>query len=124
MQTSVCKILSLHRRKSAPLTLQRRFMLRFSFPTFSRPFALVSVFVLLYASLLFAMQKPNKSASRTPQPAMKKPLLVAHRGASGYAPEHTLAAYQLAIEQGADFVEQDLQITKDGHFVCLHDPEL
>ncbi|HST23912.1 MAG TPA: glycerophosphodiester phosphodiesterase family protein, partial [Blastocatellia bacterium] len=47
-------------------------------------------------------------------------LLVAHRGASGYAPEHTLAAYTLAIEQGADFVEQDLQLTKDGHFVCLH----
>ncbi len=53
-----------------------------------------------------------------------KLLLVAHRGASGYAPEHTLAAYTLAIEQGADFVEQDLQLTKDGHFVCLHDPDL
>lgn len=51
-------------------------------------------------------------------------LLVAHRGASGYAPEHTLAAYGLAIEQSADFVEQDLQLTKDGHFVCLHDPDL
>jgi glycerophosphoryl diester phosphodiesterase len=53
-----------------------------------------------------------------------KPLLVAHRGASGYAPEHTLAAYQLAMEQGADFVEQDLQLTKDGVFVCLHDADL
>jgi glycerophosphoryl diester phosphodiesterase len=61
-------------------------------------------------------------------PAASKPdnklLLVAHRGASGYAPEHTLAAYQLAIEQGADFVEQDLQLTKDGIFVCLHDADL
>lgn len=46
---------------------------------------------------------------------------VAHRGASSYAPEHTLAAYQLAIDQGADYVEQDLQITKDGVLVCLHD---
>ncbi len=53
-----------------------------------------------------------------------KLLLVAHRGASGYAPEHTLAAYTLAIEQGADFVEQDLQLTKDGYFICLHDPDL
>lgn len=53
-----------------------------------------------------------------------KLLLVAHRGASGYAPEHTLAAYSLAIKQGADFVEQDLQLTKDGRFVCLHDPDL
>ncbi len=50
-----------------------------------------------------------------------KKILVAHRGASSYAPEHTLAAYRLAIEQKADFVEQDLQITKDGVLVCLHD---
>ncbi|MFY9556358.1 MAG: glycerophosphodiester phosphodiesterase family protein [Blastocatellia bacterium] len=56
--------------------------------------------------------------------ARGKPLLIAHRGASGYAPEHTLAAYQLAIKQGAAFVEQDLQITKDGALVCLHDPDL
>jgi glycerophosphoryl diester phosphodiesterase len=48
-------------------------------------------------------------------------ILVAHRGASAYAPEHTLAAYRLALEQGADFVEQDLQISKDGVLVCLHD---
>jgi glycerophosphoryl diester phosphodiesterase len=46
---------------------------------------------------------------------------VAHCGASAYAPEHTRAAYRLAIEQGADYVEQDLQITKDGMLVCLHD---
>ncbi len=57
------------------------------------------------------------------QPATKT-LLIAHRGASAYAPEHTLAAYQLAIEQGADFVEQDLQVTKDGVLVCLHDADL
>jgi glycerophosphoryl diester phosphodiesterase len=55
---------------------------------------------------------------------LNKPLLIAHRGASGYAPEHTLIGYQLAIDQGADFVEQDLQITKDGVLVCLHDPDL
>jgi glycerophosphoryl diester phosphodiesterase len=53
------------------------------------------------------------------QPARKQ--LVAHRGASAYAPEHTAAAYRLAMEQGADFVEQDLQVTKDGQLVCLHD---
>lgn len=51
-------------------------------------------------------------------------LLVAHRGASAYAPEHTLAAYRLAIEQRADFVEQDLAVTRDGVLVCLHDPTL
>ncbi len=49
---------------------------------------------------------------------------VAHRGASAYAPEHTLAAYQLAIEMGADYVEQDLAVTKDGILICLHDASL
>lgn len=51
-------------------------------------------------------------------------LLVAHRGASAYAPEHTLASYRLALEQRADYVEQDLGLTKDGVLVCLHDPTL
>lgn len=51
-------------------------------------------------------------------------LLVAHRGASAYAPEHTLAAYRLALDQGADFVEQDLAATRDGVLICLHDPTL
>lgn len=49
---------------------------------------------------------------------------VAHRGASAYAPEHTLAAYRLALAQGADFVEQDLAVSKDGVLICLHDPTL
>ena len=44
-------------------------------------------------------------------------ILIAHRGASAYAPEHTLAAYRLAIEQGADYVEQDLGVTRDGVLV-------
>ncbi|MEZ5283360.1 MAG: glycerophosphodiester phosphodiesterase family protein [Vicinamibacterales bacterium] len=57
-------------------------------------------------------------------PHYTRKTLVAHRGASGYAPEHTLAAYRLAIEQGADFVEQDLAVTKDGILICLHDPSL
>jgi glycerophosphoryl diester phosphodiesterase len=50
-----------------------------------------------------------------------KPLVIAHRGASGYLPEHTLAAYWMAIEQGADFVEPDLVITKDGVLVARHE---
>ena len=50
--------------------------------------------------------------------------LIAHRGASGYAPEHTRAAYLLAIQQGADFVEQDLVLTKDRQLICLHDVTL
>lgn len=72
--------------------------------------------------VLTALAAIGTSPSQTQQ--INKPLLIAHRGASGYAPEHTLAAYKLAIEQGADFVEQDLQVTKDGVLICLHDPDL
>jgi glycerophosphoryl diester phosphodiesterase len=53
-----------------------------------------------------------------------KKTLVAHRGASAYAPEHTAAAYRLAIQMGADFVEQDLAVTKDNVLICIHDPTL
>lgn len=54
----------------------------------------------------------------------KKKTVVAHRGASAYAPEHTAAAYRLAIEMSADFVEQDLAVTKDRVLICLHDASL
>jgi glycerophosphoryl diester phosphodiesterase len=50
--------------------------------------------------------------------------LIAHRGASGYAPEHTIPSYTLAMQQHADFVEPDLAVTKDNVFVCLHDDTL
>lgn len=59
----------------------------------------------------------------TSQGATQK-VLVAHRGASAYAPEHTKAAYDLAIEQGADYVEQDLGVTRDGMLVSIHDATL
>jgi len=59
--------------------------------------------------------------AKTTTPTTSRKILVAHRGASAYAPEHTLEAYNLALKQGADFVEQDLQITRDGVLVCLHD---
>ena len=52
------------------------------------------------------------------------PLVIAHRGASGERPEHTLAAYRLAIEQGADFIEPDLVPTRDGVLIARHENEL
>jgi glycerophosphoryl diester phosphodiesterase len=52
------------------------------------------------------------------------PLVIGHRGASGLRPEHTLEAYQLAIEQGVDFIEPDLVLTKDGVMVARHEPVL
>ena len=50
-----------------------------------------------------------------------KPLVWAHRGASGYAPENTLAAFQKAVDLGADGVELDIQLTKDEQIVVIHD---
>ena len=50
--------------------------------------------------------------------------VIAHRGASWDAPEHTFAAYDLALAQGADWIEQDLQMTRDGQLVVLHDDSL
>lgn len=51
-------------------------------------------------------------------------IVIAHRGASGYLPEHTLAAYELAVRMGADFIEPDLQLTSDGQLVAMHDTTL
>lgn len=52
------------------------------------------------------------------------PLVIGHRGASGERPEHTLASYQLAIDQGADFIEPDLVLTQDGVMIARHEPML
>jgi len=60
-------------------------------------------------------------AAVSAQTLAPKKILIAHRGASAYAPEHSADAYRLAIAQGADFVEQDLAVTKDGVLVSIHD---
>ena len=55
---------------------------------------------------------------------LRRKAVIGHRGASAYAPEHTLRSYHLALDQGADAVEQDLHVTNDGVLVCLHDRTL
>ena len=71
---------------------------------------------MTFALLAFAsVAVPAIAAAQT------KPLVVAHRGASAYRPEHTLAAYELAIDQGADYVEPDLVSTKDGVLIARHE---
>ncbi len=50
--------------------------------------------------------------------------IIAHRGASGHAPEHTFASWDRALEMGADYIEQDLQMTRDGELVVIHDATL
>src|SRR3712207_9144496 len=62
--------------------------------------------------------------SPTALDTMPKPIVIAHRGASGHRPEHTLEAYRLAIEMGADFIEPDLVSTKDGVLVARHENEI
>ncbi|RMI27625.1 glycerophosphodiester phosphodiesterase, partial [Streptomyces triticirhizae] len=52
------------------------------------------------------------------------PTVVAHRGASGYRPEHTIGSYQLGLDLGADIIEQDLVPTRDGHLVCRHENDI
>lgn len=55
---------------------------------------------------------------------MRSPWIIAHRGASGQAPENTLAAFERAVQVGSPFIETDLQLTRDAHFVAIHDGTL
>lgn len=77
----------------------------------NRPIVIVHVLVLVVLSMACAAAAAEKA-------------IIAHRGASGYLPEHTLAAYAAAYVQGADYLEPDLAITRDGVLVCLHDMTL
>ena len=66
----------------------------------------------------------GQASVRHPAGHERSPLVIAHRGASGYVPEHTLGAYALAVMMGADYVEPDLVMTRDGKLVARHDNEL
>ncbi|GAB95121.1 glycerophosphoryl diester phosphodiesterase [Kineosphaera limosa] len=106
------------------------------------PFALVGTVALTLSTLAaapvvnaappptgspLAAQAPADTAAKPPHPHQKRPgepLIVAHRGASGYRPEHTIAAYELAAAMGADYIEPDLVLTKDGMLVDRHEPEI
>lgn len=98
-----------------------------------------SLATLLAAATLTAAQMPASAAPAgrgddgrghvkkndyTTTKGMPSPLVVAHRGASGYRPEHTLAAYELAVAMGADYIEPDLVSTKDGVLVDRHENEI
>ncbi|MDP3491057.1 MAG: glycerophosphodiester phosphodiesterase family protein [Phenylobacterium sp.] len=72
------------------------------------------------ASIPLALAFAAPSLARSP----RRPLVIAHRGASGERPEHTLLAYQRAIDQGCDFIEPDLVMTRDGVLVARHENEI
>jgi len=77
--------------------------------------------------LALAMAVGMMGCRTAPEPrdsSVEGKLVIAHRGASGYLPEHTLAAYAMAYALGADFIEPDLVRTRDGAFICLHDIHL
>jgi glycerophosphoryl diester phosphodiesterase len=85
--------------------------------------------VLLLAALALAVSGVEAASPVTDTATWrtldgKPPLVIAHRGASGYRPEHTIASYTLAIEQGADYIEPDLVATRDGHLIARHEPLL
>lgn len=89
----------------------------------SRTLPLATALAAALAAPLVAL--PSAAAPATERPGHKtEPLVFAHRGASGHRPEHTLAAYRLAIRQGADYIEPDLVSTRDGVLVARHENEI
>ncbi len=85
----------------------------------TRRSAILAVLVGLLVVATFAASRPA-SADLAGGPVLN----VGHRGATGLAPEHTIASYDLALEAGADFIEQDLRMTSDGVLVVIHDEDL
>jgi glycerophosphoryl diester phosphodiesterase len=82
----------------------------------------ISVIASLFAAGLAASAPVSAAGWTTLSGAA--PLVIGHRGASGYRPEHTLASYELAIAQGANYIEPDLVMSKDGELLARHEPML
>ena len=88
----------------------------------SRKTSLAAAVALTAAATTLLVPTAAQAGPRTDLSA--DPVVIGHRGASGYRPEHTIAAYQLAIRQGADYIEPDLVSTKDGVLVARHENEI
>jgi glycerophosphoryl diester phosphodiesterase len=84
---------------------------------------ILSLAVLL-ATFVGLLVPEETGRVQTAEAKRNEPIVIGHRGASGYRPEHTLAAYQLAIDMGADYIEPDLVSTKDGVLVARHENEI
>ena len=80
--------------------------------------------VLAAAAVVGAVSASQGSASRGNERSHAQPIVIGHRGASGYRPEHTLASYELAIAMGADYIEPDLVSTKDHVLVARHENDI
>jgi hypothetical protein len=77
--------------------------------------------LLVFVGLFMGVVMWCRAVGNFPTLTGAPPLVIGHRGASGYLPEHTLEAYRLAIRQGADFIEPDLVSTKDGVLIARHE---
>ncbi len=93
------------------------------------PRARWSIVLLVMAALVLALAPPalagkKKKGKRAAHGRENSPLVIGHRGASGFLPEHTLQAYRLAIKLGADYIEPDVVRTKDGVLIARHEPML
>lgn len=86
--------------------------------------ASIMIFALVLAGCGAQTEQAGEASVNVKTLTGEAPVIIAHRGASGERPEHTLAAYQLAIEQGADFIEPDLVLTRDGVLVARHENEI
>ncbi len=80
--------------------------------------------IILYAAILMLPVAADAQVGRWRTLDGRQPMVIGHRGASGYLPEHTLESYRRAIELGADFIEPDLVSTKDGVLVARHENEI
>lgn len=90
--------------------------------SFPYPYLLrVCAAAALPALIGFGATAPSQAGAA---PLAERPIVIAHRGASGYLPEHTMEAYRLAVQMGADFIEPDLFLTADGVLVARHDRNL
>src|SRR5215212_11748252 len=88
----------------------------------TRAWLLVLLSILVIGALMAPMADAKKKHKRHKAPRENSPLVIGHRGASGFVPEHTLQSYRLAIKLGADYVEPDLVMTKDHVLVARHEP--
>jgi glycerophosphoryl diester phosphodiesterase len=92
---------------------------------FFRPVAAVALIGMVMTGTLRANDVQHEASPRGQSGAARHvPIVIGHRGASGYVPEHTLASYFIAIQDGADYVEPDLVMTKDGVLVARHENEI
>jgi glycerophosphoryl diester phosphodiesterase len=91
-----------------------------------RPTALLLAAALLVLALsqVAGASRGQERVDKGGKPERRLPLVIGHRGASGYRPEHTLASYRLAIEMGADYIEPDLVSTKDHVLVTRHETHI